>query len=101
MKLPSWLPLIGAAVGGMVLTSAVFGLFNQAGYVVTRAQAQTIAEQAVMPEEVARLEYVLTEKRAQLRKLQRIETPTAEDVQEIADLQDDIKRIRDRLEDLK
>lgn len=88
--------IAGAAVMGLGYTVATRG-----GYIVDEARAQDIAQEKVEAEERARLEFMRDVKFSRLRLLNGIATPTPDDQLEAEILRDDIKRISDRLEELK
>ena len=101
MSLEKWGPRAGWLVSIAAAVTLAYNVGLRAGWFVDEAGAQVMIATGVASEEYARLDYILETKRAQLRMLQRIEQPTAADRQEIADLQDAIRRIRDRMDELR
>jgi hypothetical protein len=91
---------IGLTIGIISLMSIGYAAALRGGYVIDRALAQEIAQQAVEPEERARLEFVRETKFSRLRFLNGLENKSPDDLLEMEVLRDDIKRIADRLEEL-
>ena len=85
-----------AAVFALGYTVALRG-----GYLVDEARASDIAQEKVEVEERARLEFVRETKFNRLRLLNSLEEKSPDEELEAEILRDDIKRITDRLEELK
>lgn len=85
-----------AAVFALGYTVALRG-----GYLVDEARASDIAQSKVEQEERARLEFMRDVKFSRLRLLNALSDPTPDDKLEADLLRDEIKRITDRLEELK
>ena len=91
----------GVALACITLMGIGYTAALRGGYVVNEAIAQEIAQQAVEPEERARLEFVRETKFSRLRFLNGLENKSPDDLLEMETLRDDIKRIADRLEQLR
>ena len=78
-----------------------YGVALRGGYIVDEAKAEDIAQSKVEVEERARLEFVRETKFNRLRLLNAAEALTPDEQLEAEILRDDIKRITDRLEELK
>lgn len=85
-----------AAVFALGYTVALRG-----GYVIDEARASDIAQQKVEIEERQRLEFMRDVKFSRLRFLNALSDPTPDDELEADLLRDEIKRITDRLDELK
>ena len=85
-----------AAVFALGYTLALRG-----GYLVDEARADEIAQSKVEQQERALLEFVRETKFNRLRVLNASSSPTPDEQLEAEILRDDIKRITDRLEELK
>jgi len=95
------MPIVSGFVTGCAAASLLYAFGLRGGYIVDAAGAQVIAQNAVEVEELARLEFVLLQKREQYRRLQRIEAPSSDDRIEMDDLRKDIDAISARVKVLK
>ena len=78
-----------------------YGVALRGGYIVDEAKAEDIAQSKVEVEERARLEFIRETKYSRLRFLNSLDAKSPDDALEMDTLRDDIKRINDRLEELK
>lgn len=92
---------IGVAVGCVALLGTGYAAALKGGWLVDDARAQEIAQQAVAPEERALLEFMRETKFSRLRFLNGLGVKSTDDMLEMETLRDDIKRINDRLEELR
>lgn len=93
--------MIGTTIAVITLMGLGYGAALRGGYVVDEAMAQDIAQSKVEVEEEARLEFIRETKYSRLRFLNGLENKSPDDLLEMDTLRDDIKRITDRLEELK
>lgn len=109
MKLEKIGPYLGWTLAGItLLTTLATGGYKIAqgqGWVISKAGAQVVAQdeaqQKIEPLSLETLEFMLEYKRVELRKLNRIEDKTPDDLEEINDLRDQIKGLRIRIAKLK
>ena len=95
------MPIVSGFVTGCAAASILYGVGLKTGWIVDEATAGVIAQNAVEVEELARLEFVLQQKREQLRRLNRNEMPSPDDRIEMDDLRKDIDAIHARVKVLK
>jgi len=97
-------PWISAIIGVCTLVGIFYGLASKGGWIITRVEAQAIAQQSVSEEAAARerghLELQRDLKLNQLRFLSNKAEPTADEELEMELLRDDIRRISERLAEL-
>lgn len=101
MSLQKYGPMAGWVLSISAVVALAYNLGLRAGYFVDEARAAEIAKQVMVPEELARLEFVLETKMNRLRLLERLSETTADDRIEIGILRDEIKDTRDRIAQLK
>lgn len=92
--------VIGLAIGCVSLLGIGYGMALRGGYVIDRALAQDIAQQAVVPEERARLEFQREMKFSRLRYLNALDEQSPDDELEMETLREEIKQISERLLEL-
>jgi hypothetical protein len=93
--------MIGTTIAAVTLMGIGYAAALKGGWIIDESRAQGIAQNAVVPEERARLEFMRQMKFDRLRLLNAKEDATADEELEAEILRDDIKRITDRLEQLK
>jgi hypothetical protein len=91
----------GVALACITLMGIGYTAALRGGYVIDEAMAQQIAQNAIIPEERARLEFMRQMKFDRLRLLNAKDELSADEELEAEILRDEIRRITDRLEQLR
>jgi len=97
MTLKEALPVI---IGCITLMGVGYGAALKGGWIINESRASEIAQQAVEPETIERMEFVRETKFNRLRFLNALESKSPDDLLEMETLRDDIERINDRLAEL-
>lgn len=98
MKVKEWIAL---AIAALTLLGMLYAGALKGGWIVNDAKAQEIAQQRVDVEEAARLEFMRETKFSRLKYLNAQPAPTPDEKLEMEILRDEIKKIQDRLADLR
>lgn len=93
--------IAGTIIAVVTVLGLGYAVALRGGYLVDEARAQDIAQSKVEVEERARLEFVRETKFNRLRFLNQLADRSPDEELEAEILRDDIKRITDRLEELK
>lgn len=93
--------MAGTVTAVVTLMGLGYAAALRGGWIVDEAKAGEIAQSKVELEERARLEFIRQTKFDRLRLLNALSNPTPDERLEAEILRDDIKRITDRLEQLK
>ena len=88
---------LGATIAACTLMGIGYAAALKGGWIIDESRAQGIAQQAVAPEEKARLELHLELKYNRLRMLNNLKEKTPDDLMEIDSLREDIRLLKEAL----